>query len=71
MVYNRGNYYFQRVPKASWKITEIPGGVAFRQETPERQIPRGGGVGGLKQKRTSVGGRRYGYFLTLHNAFCP
>ena len=61
---------FPRGALPSWKISEIPGGVAFRQETPGRQIPRGGVVQGSKAKVPSVGGRGYGYFLKLRNAYC-
>ena len=61
-------YYFQGVPNQVGKLHKFLGMWRSDKKSLEGKFQ---GVEGSKAKVPSVGGRRYGYFLKLHNAYYP
>ena len=61
-------YYFQGVPNQVGKLQKFLGVWRCDKKPLEGKFQ---GVEGSKAKVPSVGRRRYVFFFTLHNAYCP
>ena len=68
MVCNSGNIISKGSPKQVGKLQKFLGVGRSDKKPREGKFQR---VEGSEAKVSSVGGRRCGYFLKLHNAFCP
>ena len=68
MVCNSGNITSKGSPKQVGKLQKFLGVRRSDKKPQEGKFQR---VEGSEAKVPSVSGRRYGYFLKLHNAFCP